>query len=95
MGVVVRRYIDFLILLIPTPSICSFYSNIPTFVHLKKCCFFRSLNSNLKSECNLKIPLLLYTRWLVCVVCINYMCVIRNTDVGRVLKYSTLLLMNT
>ena len=34
LGVVVRRYIDFLILLIPTPyssSICSFCSSIPTF----------------------------------------------------------------
>ena len=33
LGVVVRRYIDFLLLLIPTPLvyICSFYSSIPTF----------------------------------------------------------------
>ena len=32
LGVVVRRYIDFLILLIPTPlvAICSFCSSIPT-----------------------------------------------------------------
>ena len=29
--VVVRRYIDFLILLIPTPVVCSFCSSIPTF----------------------------------------------------------------
>ena len=38
LGVVVRRYIDFLILLIPTPLvyICSFFcSSIPTF-----CSFF-------------------------------------------------------
>ena len=36
MGVVVRRYIDFLILL-PTPLVVSgfFCSSIPTFVHLK------------------------------------------------------------
>ena len=38
LGVVVRRYIDFLILLIPTPLVSVlFYSSIPTFfVHLKK-----------------------------------------------------------
>ena len=36
MGVVVRRYIDFLILLIPTPLVSViFYSSIPTFVHFK------------------------------------------------------------
>ena len=36
MGVVVRRYIDFLILLIPTPLVSVlFYSSIPTF-----CSFF-------------------------------------------------------
>ena len=34
LGVVVRRYIDFLILLIPTPVL--FYSSIPTF-----CSFFK------------------------------------------------------
>ena len=42
-GVVVRRYIDFLILLIPTPLVSVlFYSSIPTFCSLKKS-FFRSL----------------------------------------------------
>ena len=36
-GVVVRRYIDFLILLIPTPLVSVlFYSSIPTF-----CSFFK------------------------------------------------------
>ena len=36
LGVVVRRYIDFLILLIPTPLVpVLFYSSIPTF-----CSFF-------------------------------------------------------
>ena len=36
MGVVVRRYIDFLILLIPTPPVSAlFFSSIPTF-----CLFF-------------------------------------------------------
>ena len=36
LGVVVRRYIDFLILLIPTPLVSVlFYSSIPTFVHLQ------------------------------------------------------------
>ena len=34
-----KRYIDFLILLIPTPLvyICSFYSSIPTFCSFFKC----------------------------------------------------------
>ena len=37
LGVVVRRYIDFLILLIPTPLVSVlFYSSIPTF-----CSFFK------------------------------------------------------
>ena len=37
MGVVVRRYIDFLILLIPTPLVSVlFCSSIPTFCSLKK-----------------------------------------------------------
>ena len=39
LGVVVRRYIDFLILLIPTPLVSVlFYSSIPTF-HFFKCFF--------------------------------------------------------
>ena len=38
-GVVVRRYIDFLILLIPTPLV-STLSSIPTFCSLKKCFSF-------------------------------------------------------
>ena len=37
MGVVVRRYIDFLILLIPTPLVSVFFcSSIPTFCSFKK-----------------------------------------------------------
>ena len=43
LGVVVRRYIDFLILLIPTPLvyICSFFTAASLlFVHLKKCFSF-------------------------------------------------------
>ena len=38
LGVVVRTYIDFLILLIPTPlvSVLFFYNSIPTFCSLKK-----------------------------------------------------------
>ena len=40
LGVVVRRYIDFLILLIPTPLVSvPFYSNIPTFCSFLKCFF--------------------------------------------------------
>ena len=41
LGVVVRRYIDFLILLIPTPLVSVlFYSSIPTFCLFKKCFSF-------------------------------------------------------
>ena len=40
LGVVVRRYTDFLILLILTPLVSVlFYSNIPTSCSLKKICF--------------------------------------------------------
>ena len=40
MGVVVRRYIDFLILLIPSPLVSVlFCSSIPTFCSLKKMFF--------------------------------------------------------
>ena len=40
-GVVVRRYIDFLILLIPTPLVSVlFYSSIPTFCSLFKMFFY-------------------------------------------------------
>ena len=40
MGVVVRRYIDFLILFIPTPLVAVlFCSNIPTFCSFKKMFF--------------------------------------------------------
>ena len=35
LGVVVRRYIDFLILLIPTPLVSVLFYSIPTFVHFK------------------------------------------------------------
>ena len=41
LGVVVRRYIDFLILLIPTPLVSVlFYSRIPTFGSFLKCFSF-------------------------------------------------------
>ena len=36
LGVVVRRYIDFLILLIPIPLVSVLFSSIPTFCSLKK-----------------------------------------------------------
>ena len=40
LGVVVRRYIDFLILLIPTPLVSVlFYSSIPTFLFIFLKCF--------------------------------------------------------
>ena len=46
LGVVVRRYIDFLILLIPTPLVSVlFCSSIPTFVNKKKCFSFFNIPS--------------------------------------------------
>ena len=39
LGVVVRRYIDFLILLIPTPLVSVLFYSIPTFCSFKKICF--------------------------------------------------------
>ena len=39
-GVVVWRYIDFLILLIPTPLVSVLFSSIPTFNSFKKCFSF-------------------------------------------------------
>ena len=40
LGVVVRRYIDFLILLIPTPLVSvQFFSSIPTFLFILKMFF--------------------------------------------------------
>ena len=43
-GVVVRRYIDFLILLIPTPLVSvPFYSIIPNFCSFKKYIYYTSL----------------------------------------------------
>ena len=46
MGVVVRRYIDFLILLIPTPLVSVlFCSSIPTFCSFFKCFSFLYMNT--------------------------------------------------
>ena len=46
LGVVVRRYIDLLILLIPTPLVSVlFYSSIPTFCSFKKCFSFFIIES--------------------------------------------------
>ena len=43
LGVIVRRYIDFLILLIPNPLVSVlFYSSIPTFCSFLKCFSFLS-----------------------------------------------------
>ena len=48
LGVVVRRYIDFLILLIPTPLVSAlFCSSIPTFCSLKKRVFSMNLESRI------------------------------------------------
>ena len=61
LGVVVRRYIDFLILLIPTPLVSVlFCSSIPTFCSFLKCfsfllteglCVFSSLIINIMYVC--------------------------------------------
>ena len=49
-GVVVRRYIDFLILLIPTPLVSVlFCSSIPTFCSLKKKIVFILCRANVTS----------------------------------------------
>ena len=48
LGVVVRRYIDFLILLIPTPLVSVlFYSSIPTFYSFKKMFFVLYIQWNI------------------------------------------------
>ena len=53
LGVVVRRYIDFLILLIPTPLVSVlFYSSIPTFCSYFKCFSFLL---NIYSRCEVVI----------------------------------------
>ena len=50
MGVVVRRYIDFLILLIPTPLVSVlFCSSIPTFCSFINC-FFITSNASIPVE---------------------------------------------
>ena len=70
LGVVVRRYIDFLILLTPTPLVSVlFCSNIPTFGSLKKNYFVRRKKKNAKSRfftsrgayINLRYIAMLYT----------------------------------
>ena len=55
-GVVVRRYmyIDFLILLIPTPLVSVFCSNIPTF------CSFLTLGAHARSEGYCSFPVCVY-----------------------------------
>ena len=54
LGVVVRRYIDFLILLIPTPLVSVlFYSSIPTF-----CSFFKCFSFLFQYFCVIKIYVL-------------------------------------
>ena len=49
LGVVVRRYIEFLILLIPTPLVSVFFcSSILLFVHFFKCFSFFNYNYRLR-----------------------------------------------
>ena len=55
LGVVVRRYIDFLILLIPTPLVSVlFYSSIRTFCSFFKCLL---LASRAGSRLGLQLPI--------------------------------------
>ena len=57
LGVVVRRYIDFLILLIPTPLvyICYFLQRIPTFCSFKKMYFVLYI-----LHCNMLVSSMIY-----------------------------------
>ena len=55
LGVVVRRYIDFLILLIPTPLVSVlFFSSIPTFCSFFLC-FSNVIYTLIRLEISLKI----------------------------------------
>ena len=71
LGVVVRRYIDFLILLIPTPLVSVlFCSSIPTFFIFKKCFSFFYI---------------LYSCLLLgqCIYCVLWLCVFCNQDSSK------------
>ena len=49
MGVVVRRYIDILIIIITFPySTCLFYSSIPTFLNIELVCELEHLHTRKK-----------------------------------------------
>ena len=51
LGVVVRRYIDFLILLIPTPLVSVFFTAASLlFVHFVKCIYKKHLQNEQKSR---------------------------------------------
>ena len=54
LGVAVRWYIDFLILLIPTPLVSVlFYSSIPTFCSIFKCfSFFYNVVPTAQAQCS-------------------------------------------
>ena len=56
LGVVVRRYIDFLILLIPTPLVSVlFYSSIPTFCSFFKMFFVLYICSQLNNKTSVAV----------------------------------------
>ena len=61
--------------------ICSLLQQHPYF-----CSFFNVFLLHYKFKPDVRMQfkntIVMYTRWLVCMVCINYMCVIWNTDVG-------------
>ena len=51
MGVVVRRYIDFLILLIPTPLVSVLFAAASLlFVHLKKCFLYHKVVDSISTD---------------------------------------------
>ena len=67
LGAVVRRYIDFLILLIPTPLVfVLFYSSIPTFCTFIKCFSFL-LEEEIEKERRRRMPnsYFFYFAWCV------------------------------
>ena len=67
MGVVVRRYIDFLILLIPTPLVSAlFCSSIPIFCSFKKMFFYIiliTICNNMDLSYNYYNYIILYLLW--------------------------------
>ena len=80
LGVVVRRYIDFLILLIPTPLVSVlFYSSIPTF-----CSFKKKLHYKFKPDVRMQ------SKNAIAIVCGWPVCVVSGAHKGRSVQLSTI-----